>query len=412
MSKIICNVCGTSYPDSSTQCPICGCVRPADSVAVSENDQESGSYTYVKGGRFSKSNVRKRSHGKPDTEQGEKKPVNKKIVGLSVVLVCLAIIVALMVVFIVSYFNQNTNENGTPDVTGQEQPQDIPCTGLKLSQVEFTMTQINEVVILDAIPQPADTTDDVIFTSTDTNVVTVDEKTGKVLCVGPGKAEIRVSCGSFVTSCRVTCEVEAVPTDPSEPTVTVELMRKKIDDANYEGKFFYLYKGGDVSAEELTWISDDPKVAVVDQFGNVTAVGEGSTTIRAVYSGVTVASCEIICNFEVPDNGEDNPEGGDIGVSALVPYSHYGTALPLYGGANSQNIYDVTLDESKNEWLGLFLRDPNNPDNTVKVRWELDVTYGGTCEIDEDGYGVTATSSEACRIVAKYGNTYYYIIIR
>ena len=34
MSKIICDVCGTSYPETATQCPICGCVRSSDSVAV------------------------------------------------------------------------------------------------------------------------------------------------------------------------------------------------------------------------------------------------------------------------------------------------------------------------------------------------------------------------------------------
>ena len=29
MSKIICDVCGTSYPDTAEQCPICGCSRDA-----------------------------------------------------------------------------------------------------------------------------------------------------------------------------------------------------------------------------------------------------------------------------------------------------------------------------------------------------------------------------------------------
>ena len=34
MSKIICDVCGTSYPESANQCPICGCVRSGDAVTV------------------------------------------------------------------------------------------------------------------------------------------------------------------------------------------------------------------------------------------------------------------------------------------------------------------------------------------------------------------------------------------
>ena len=29
MSKIICDVCGTRYPDTAEQCPICGHIRAA-----------------------------------------------------------------------------------------------------------------------------------------------------------------------------------------------------------------------------------------------------------------------------------------------------------------------------------------------------------------------------------------------
>ena len=64
MSKIICDVCGTSYPETVNQCPICGCVRSVDvrAVAVAEEEEiqsaAAGSYNFVKGGRFSKSNVK------------------------------------------------------------------------------------------------------------------------------------------------------------------------------------------------------------------------------------------------------------------------------------------------------------------------------------------------------------------
>ncbi len=416
MSKIICDVCGSSYPETSTQCPVCGCVRPADSVAVPENSRDNDGYTYIRGGRFSKSNVKKRSKKAAVAAQSEKKPVNKKILGLVIVLVCLVLIVALLLVFILIGFsdtlNQGQSSTTSPQTNSQEIPEEIPCTQIKLSQVDFTMTKVGEAVILDASVLPEETTDTVRFESTNPDVVTVDEQSGKVLCIGPGKAEIKVTCGEMIAVCRVTCEIEPVSSETSAPEVTVNLMRKKIDDANYEGKFFNLYNDQDstVPAEELTWISDDPKVATVNQSGRVTAVGEGSTTIRVEYNGVTVASCEIICNFEVPDNGEESPEGGDPGTNGagpLVPYSHYGSALPF---EKDMNAYSVTLSEG--EWLGIFLRDPNNPSHTVEVHWEWDETYGGGCTIDEDGAGVTATSDEITRIVAKYGSTYYYIIIR
>ena len=54
MSKIICDICGTTYPDTAEQCPICGCPRDAaldllgdDLLLDSAEDSSRG-----KGGRF------------------------------------------------------------------------------------------------------------------------------------------------------------------------------------------------------------------------------------------------------------------------------------------------------------------------------------------------------------------------
>ena len=74
MSKIICDVCGTAYPDTASQCPICGCARPDHPQAAAGNSageqvDAGGGYTYVKGGRFSKSNVRS-----PEPERRSRTP--------------------------------------------------------------------------------------------------------------------------------------------------------------------------------------------------------------------------------------------------------------------------------------------------------------------------------------------------
>ena len=61
MDKIICDVCGTSYAENTSQCPICGLARPSKPKAAPSAESDSGSYTYVKGGRFSSGNVRKRN---------------------------------------------------------------------------------------------------------------------------------------------------------------------------------------------------------------------------------------------------------------------------------------------------------------------------------------------------------------
>ena len=40
MSKIICDICGTSYPETATQCPICGCVLAPDDVVYKNAENE------------------------------------------------------------------------------------------------------------------------------------------------------------------------------------------------------------------------------------------------------------------------------------------------------------------------------------------------------------------------------------
>ena len=115
MSKIICDVCGTSYPETASQCPICGCARPVDAgvtageSVLSEMNEES-TYNFVKGGRFSKKNVRRRMKDQnitpvpvpvPDEDfDDEEEPIvsEKSTKGLTIaVLALLAAIVAVVI---------------------------------------------------------------------------------------------------------------------------------------------------------------------------------------------------------------------------------------------------------------------------------------------------------------------------
>ena len=59
MSKVICDVCGTTYPETASNCPICGCAKNSTEQTMLDSDPGAeGSYAPVKGGRFSKRNVR------------------------------------------------------------------------------------------------------------------------------------------------------------------------------------------------------------------------------------------------------------------------------------------------------------------------------------------------------------------
>ena len=70
MNKVICDICGTTYPETAEQCPICGFARDmgaasADEMPVEEIPQAMPARQQVKGGRFSAANVRKRNNSTP-----------------------------------------------------------------------------------------------------------------------------------------------------------------------------------------------------------------------------------------------------------------------------------------------------------------------------------------------------------
>lgn len=399
MSKIICEVCGTSYPDTGTQCPICGCVRSAEVVTADETEQES-SYTYVKGGRFSKSNVRKRNK---ENAQAPKKKENsgmsKKSLGLIIVLLCLIVIVSAMIIYVLISWNRHQNDTNNTQTTTQ--PVAVECTGLTLSRKSITLTSEGEVWLLEATPSPADTTDTVIFTSDDDAVATVTQ-TGKITFVGEGETDITVTCGTFITQCHVTCEMEPATTEqPTVPPEGIQLNRRSIT-ADFEGYSWVLYSGK-VPMDEITWRTDDPAVATVEA-GTVTAVGEGQTTIYAEYNGVT-ASCTITCDFTEPTedesgNGETPVQSnGDLKIYTdwnTVPYDEY------------EKCYDVTM--SIGQSFGFYLKTKLDASAQENVTWSI---VSGEEYITLDGNTVTVLSSVGnAKIKAEYNGQTYYLLIR
>ena len=115
MSKIVCEICGTTYPESANQCPICGSAKPVD---MQSTESGSGAYTYVKGGRFSKSNVRKRNRGKEVARvvnsKEEKKDRGSR--GLVITAVVLMLAVLLVVGYIAFRFFFSADHGGKVNV--------------------------------------------------------------------------------------------------------------------------------------------------------------------------------------------------------------------------------------------------------------------------------------------------------
>jgi len=343
MSKIICDVCGTSYQETATQCPICGCVRPADARVIAgstdESEAASGSeYTYVKGGRFSKANVKKRNNGvQPEAiTKGEhsdgSEPEKKNNTGLVIAVCVLLLAIVAVVIYIALHFfapgsQWGGNADDTTVTTAQTEAStvdttvlELPCEEIVISKTIVDFDKAGAGYLLNVTVNPKDTTDELTFTSADETVATVSAE-GKIIAVGPGETTITVTCGNATAECRVICNIETEPTETTEATVdpsaAAEEFKLNREDFTLtsKGATWTLYTG-DIPVKQITWTSDNEKVATIKD-GVVTAVGTGTTKVHAEYNGVK-RSCTVRCSAavgtptETPEETEANDSGYNI----------------------------------------------------------------------------------------------------
>lgn len=309
MSKVVCEICGTSYPETCDQCPICGCVKPIDSGVVLDKDSGSGShYTYVKGGRFSKKNVRKINGGSIQSvdrmptlndQKNENRTRKNRIILISAIALLLVVLAVCAYLFIDVYSdflfsdsdgtqnttvleNEETEDTATEDTastesTDSDQVTVIACTAINGLPENVVFDSEQNQLQLEVVCIPANTTDIVIFESANPEIITVDE-TGLLTAVSEGETTITVTCGAVKNVFSVTY------TMPKEeiPVTKFELNRTDFT-LFYAGDYWYIYDG-DIPAREIVWTSDNEEVVIVE-FGRVVAVGEGTTYIHGEYDG-------------------------------------------------------------------------------------------------------------------------------
>lgn len=258
MSKVICDTCGTAYPDTADRCPICGSERQVDGKTESESAQESvarAENTPTRGGHFSNANVRKRNKARGVAKM--KKPTKADRAGASndvdpeqhgepkrgLVVVAWVLLIAVLLVFayiVVQYVvpmigagqagsDTKPKDDSTVNTTlADAVPEDTSaaCVGLSLSDSTITFDAVGRIWLLEATAEPADTTDVITYQSADESVATVAAD-GRVTAVGPGETTITVTCGNVTKECKVVCtfaEETTVPTtsetETTEPDTT------------------------------------------------------------------------------------------------------------------------------------------------------------------------------------------------
>ena len=466
MNKVICDVCGTDYPETAAQCPICGCARAGGGQTTAGNDteQSASGYTYVKGGRFSKANVKKRLKATqaqqaaqmraerrkdeddedPDEELELGNASNK---GLIVIVVLLLVaIIAVSSYIAVHFFGPRVQDKdhgytqstrpilpSSSSTAATEDPDRIACTGLTVHDPEpIELDTIGEVWEIFYEVEPGNTTDAISFDSSDPDVATVDAN-GIIKAVGEGEATITIKCGGFVEERTVRIQLGEDPgettdptvtdpsqTDPTEPTVTepedpelvLELNRQDFT-LESESQKWQLYQDGPIDRSKITWSSDDESIATVTD-GLVEPVGNGRTRIRAKYEDQEVSCWVTVKNMQAATEPEPTePEPTEPEPTETEPTEPEPTEpaveheLLVNGGTSYASVEGIENSADISLVAG---DDPDTNQCKISVSGADSVQWSNSneevCSVDADGR-ITAKSAGSATLTAEVDGVTY-----
>lgn len=368
MSKILCDICGTTYPDTEERCPICGYSRdlngdnilddPALAADTAEVVEEESVVTPdapvasvvpaepVADNRKSRNQVVEEDDDDDDydddedDEEDDDEPRSNTFLVVILVILIVALLAVTGFIF-VRYFMPNMDIGGTEATTTaateattlptETTESTIPCTGLVMtSSGSVVLDEEGANWLINVAAYPEDTTDEIVFVSSDESVVTVNED-GKLTAVSEGEAVITITCGSETLECKVTCffiEETTAPVETTEPTDVTDSTEttepdegtepdettEPTDGTEPEGttepteaepdpSVSFTLKKTDVSFwvlgdtwkiqinesgidhKDVKWSSDNENICTVSEDGVVKITGKGTTTIRGEYKG-------------------------------------------------------------------------------------------------------------------------------
>lgn len=343
MSKIICEICGTTYPSSAECCPICG-YSSTDDAELLDMDFQEDLFSEEPAKKFNPFASKKKkeifdfdevnTEEDPaeedeldedyEEEEEEEAPRHNTLAVILLTVLIVALLGAAAFIFF-RFFLPNMGAEETIPTTVAMQETEVPALTteptIPCQQMAMTNAGVAELnaegqqFLLHIKALPENTTDPIIYTSANESIATVTED-GKITAVSEGETVIYISCGKHSIECPVivkfveetvppTTEAVVEETVPQEATeepaeteaaglkdVTLKLKKTDIQLGVYYE--FQLELDCALSPEEVTWTSEHPHIATVDEQGNVTAVKEGTTSIKAKYGDQEV-QCMVRC---------------------------------------------------------------------------------------------------------------------
>lgn len=388
MNQIICDICGSEYPEGYDRCPVCSYPRQGGEKIVAAGAVEAAQEK-VKGGHFSTKNVKKRQKAQKKAAQAaeaaqtaavqenqQEGPQGNPNRPLWITIILLLLAITLVTAYIAIRFGQGLGaflpaQTAAPETTvptETTQPPTVPCAAVSLDTAVIALDAAGAQHQIGLKLIPEKTTDAVSFVSQDPAVAKVDEN-GMLTAVGSGQTTVTITCGQIVRECTVMCwfadETTAppettVPPETTKPTEATEAAVLKLDPEDVscftEGERFELYArlgSSTVGRSKVTWSTSDAKVAKVEK-GTVTAVGKGTAVITAEYNGMK-AVCTVRCRFENTSGSADEGQQEDQGSQQTKEWKASHSDVSIAVGES----FRLTVTNSAGE--------------TAKAIWTMDV---------------------------------------
>lgn len=356
MSKIVCDICGTTYPDTADCCPICGCSRDSAMDFLGESFEMEEPAVESRKGRFASRNKKEifdydevnspvKSPEVQEEETADEDEENEESARPNTfAIIALTLLIAILLLFAgflaVRYILPNLN-GGDAEAAGVQQSVGevpstssnyIPCQNLVMSNGAAQLSEAGQYFLLHVTPSPEDTSDLIVYASADESVATVTQD-GRITAVGEGETVVFITCGNLQLKCPVTVSFQPETLPPTEaPAATTVAETEDDEDAaqadegeeNDENEdsagtkdvipglkdvvlklkktdimlgVYYEYRLAldcDLDPSEVEWSVEHPHIASVDDTGLVKALKSGTTAVIARYGDQEV-KCLVRC---------------------------------------------------------------------------------------------------------------------
>ena len=160
------------------------------------------------------------------------------------------------------------------------------CTNITMNETSHTINApVGTTYQLTAITVPSNTIEEITWTSSEPNVVSVSD-TGLLTSLTSGSSVITATCGGYSTTCDVTVTI-------TKPCTKLTLYTYDYDVVGEVGSTVYVfnaYATPSDTTDTITWTSSNTGVATIASNGYITIKGSGSTTITAKCGDKTASS--------------------------------------------------------------------------------------------------------------------------